>query len=173
MSNISRCKRPHDPNVVWAETEQPAPSPALATVDSAELSAAELAQLWGVTLRALRFYEARGLISPRREGRTRVYSQVDSHRVGLILRAKKLGFTLADIGRMIDVKDGAPVSAGLQLTAEKCLLQITHLERQMKNIIEALAELRRIHLALCREAANQADGTSASARGSTDGVPLP
>src|ERR1700734_3062704 len=71
MSNISRCRRPHDPNAVWAETEQPAvapaPDPAVATVDSAELSAAELAQLWGVTLRALRFYEARGLISPRRE----------------------------------------------------------------------------------------------------------
>jgi DNA-binding transcriptional MerR regulator len=160
MSNISRCKRPHDPNVVQAEPEQPA---YLTTVDSTELSAAQLAHLWGVTLRALRFYEARGLISPRREGRMRVYNQVDSHRVGLILRAKKLGFTLADIGRMIDVKDGAPASRGLQLTAEKCLQQITHLERQMKTIFEALADLRRIHLALCREAANQADGTSTSA----------
>jgi DNA-binding transcriptional MerR regulator len=49
-------------------------------------------------VRALRFYEKRGLISPRRKGRVRIYGQVDSHRVSLIRRVKKLGFTLAEAG---------------------------------------------------------------------------
>ena len=109
--------------------------------------------LWGVTLRTLRFYESRGLISPRRHGRSRTYSQRDSQRIGLILRAKKFGFTLAEIGQMIDLKDGAATSGSLQLTAQKCLQQISHLEDQMKNLIEALAELRKIHFELCRKTA--------------------
>jgi DNA-binding transcriptional MerR regulator len=87
----------------------------------------------------------------------RIYSQRDSDRIGLILRAKKLGFTLAEIGPMIDVEEGA-APPDLRLTAEKCLAQITLLEAQMKEIIEALAELRRIHLDLCRQAGAAASG---------------
>jgi DNA-binding transcriptional MerR regulator len=141
-----------DVEVVHIEPEQPL---GLGAPEGAELSGAELAKLRGVTMRALRFYESRGLISPRRNGRVRSYSQRDSERIGLILRAKKLGFTLAEIGQMID-EDGAAASGGLQLTAQKCLQQISHLEGQMKNIIEALADLRQIHLELCRKAGNGA-----------------
>jgi DNA-binding transcriptional MerR regulator len=121
------------------------------------LSGAELMKHWGVTMRALRFYESRGLISPRRDGRGRVYGQRDSDRIGLILQAKKYGFTLAEIGRLIDVTDGAATSGGLQLTAQECLRQIGHLEGQMKNLIEALADLRRLHLELCRKAGSAGD----------------
>jgi DNA-binding transcriptional MerR regulator len=65
-------------------------------------------------VRALRFYEKRGLISPRRKGWVRIYGQVDSHRVSLILRAKKLGFTLAEAVRMIDFRERARLSQDLQ-----------------------------------------------------------
>jgi DNA-binding transcriptional MerR regulator len=116
-------------------------------------------------MRALRFYESRGLISPRRVGRVRAYSQRESDRIGIILQAKKYGFTLAEIGRMIDVKAGAAIFGGLQLTAQDCRRQIEHLEGQMKNLIAALADLRQLHLELCREA-----GSAANKVGMTGGA---
>jgi DNA-binding transcriptional MerR regulator len=135
--------------VMWAEPDRDT-GPADAA--SPGLSGADLTKAWGVTMRALRFYESRGLISPQRHGRVRFYSRRDSERVGLILRAKKLGFTLAEIGQMIDATEGTVAAGGLHLTAQKCLQQISHLETQMKDIIEALADLRRIHLEICRKA---------------------
>jgi len=152
MNSIVECQDPVREELVW-HTPDRSGNPADA--DRAEFSGAELAKLWGVTMRALRFYESRGLISPRRDGRVRAYSQRDSERIGIILRAKKLGFTLTEIGQMIDVKEGAAPSQDLQLTAEKCLQQISHLQGQMKNIIEALADLRQIHLALCCKAGSR------------------
>jgi DNA-binding transcriptional MerR regulator len=146
MNSIIECQDPVREELVW-HTPDRSGNPADA--DRAEFSGAELAKLWGVTMRALRFYESRGLISPRRDGRVRAYSQRDSQRIGIILRAKKLGFTLTEIGQMIDVRGAAASSGGLQLTAQKCLQQIGHLESQMKDIMEALADLRRIHLDIC------------------------
>jgi len=130
------------------EPERPA---CLTDLELARLSRAEFARLCGVTQRALRFYEARGLISPQRKGRTRAYSKVERHRIALILRAKRLGFSLTEIGHMIEVKDGAPPSQDLQLTAEKCLQQMSHLQRQMTNIMRAMADLQQIYLALFRK----------------------
>jgi DNA-binding transcriptional MerR regulator len=149
MNSIVERQDPASEEVVWHASDR---SSSPADADRLEFSGAELAKRWGVTMRALRFYESRGLISPRRDGRVRAYSQRDSHRVGIILRAKKLGFTLAEIGQMIDVRGGAASSGGLQLTAQKCLQQIGHLESQMKDIMEALADLRRIHLEICCKA---------------------
>jgi DNA-binding transcriptional MerR regulator len=148
MNNLAHCMAPSDDRIASLKPEQPAND-----AEQIELSGTELTKRWGVTMRALRFYESRGLISPRRVGRARTYDQLDSQRIGLILRAKKLGFTLAEIGQMIDVKDGAAAPGELQLTAQKCLQQIVLLEGQMKNLIEALADLRQIHLQLCRRAA--------------------
>jgi DNA-binding transcriptional MerR regulator len=148
MNSIVQCQDPVGEEIVWLGSDRPS-NPADA--GRIEMSGAELAKQWGVTMRALRFYESRGLISPRRDGRVRSYGQRDSQRIGLILRAKKLGFTLTEIGQMIDI-DAAASSGGLQLTAQKCLQQIGHLESQMKDIIEALADLRRIHLDICCKA---------------------
>jgi len=149
---------PVDESVVRVEPDKPA---SLVDAKSTELTCPDFAKLCGVTTRALRFYESRGLISPRRQGRVRIYSQHDSQRVALILRAKKLGFTLAEIGRMIDTKDRATISPRLQLTAEKCLEQITCLEGQKSDIVQALAELRQIHLELCCKAAAEAQNCGA------------
>jgi DNA-binding transcriptional MerR regulator len=161
MSGIVQQKDPVGEEVFWCGPDRSIDPPHMAR---SELSGGELAKLRGVTMRALRFYESRGLISPRRDGRVRCYSERDSERVGLILKAKKLGFTLAEIGHMIDAQDaqdgagrGTAASGGLHLTAQKCLQQIGHLERQMRDIMEALADLRRIHLEICCKA-NDAAG---------------
>ena len=104
----------------------------------------DLAKEFGVTLRALRFYQDRGLLSPRREGSTRIYSADDRARLARILAAKKLGFTLSEVRAMLAKDAGAAGAAGaeLPLTEEQIETQIAHLERQKEEIAEALAELR-------------------------------
>jgi DNA-binding transcriptional MerR regulator len=101
----------------------------------------ELADRFGLTLRTLRFYERLGLLTPRREGRRRIYASKDADRLAAILRAKRLGFTLSETRHMI-ADEASPET--LNLTREKCLEQIARLERQLAEIEEALAELRRI-----------------------------
>lgn len=120
--------------------------------DSAqEFSITDLASAFDVTHRALRFYESRGLLSPQRQGRKRLYSRADRERLALILQGKKLGFTLGEISRMIEAQSGRASRHTLKLTAEKCLEQIAFFERQMREASAALAELRRIHLLLCMQ----------------------
>ena len=75
----------------------------------------ELAEELGVTTRTLRFYEAEGLISPRRHGAARVYSVRDRTRLRLILRGKRFGMSLAEIAEIIDIYDGATSSERRQL----------------------------------------------------------
>jgi DNA-binding transcriptional MerR regulator len=61
----------------------------------------DLAARHGLTLRALRFYEQKGLISPQRSGRTRLYSEEDAQKLAVILDAAALGFTLTEIHGMV------------------------------------------------------------------------
>jgi len=61
-------------------------------------SVTELANLLGITPRAIRFYEFKGLVSPRRAGTTRAYNYRDRGRLQIILRGKRQGFSLAEIG---------------------------------------------------------------------------
>jgi DNA-binding transcriptional MerR regulator len=110
----------------------------------------ELSREFGVTLRALRFYENKGLISPHRDGLSRLYSQGDRTRLALILKGKKLGFTLGEIRQMIAAEEGdaAPDRNALSLSQEKCLEQIEMLQRQKAEIEEGLSELHRIYAQL-------------------------
>jgi DNA-binding transcriptional MerR regulator len=116
--------------------------------DPATLGIGDLAREFGVTLRTLRFYENKGLLAPRRAGQTRLYSQGDARRLGLILKAKKLGFTLSEIRRMIAAQEGGADSETLSLSREKCMEQIQLLEKQKAEIEQGIAELRRIHSSL-------------------------
>jgi len=120
--------------------------------EKTEYTIAELAQEFGLTLRALRFYHSRGLISPQRDGRRRVFSRADRDRLALIVKGKKLGFTLTEISQMTEAQAGRANANTLRLTAEKCLEQIAFFERQMREAAEALTELREIHLALSKQA---------------------
>ena len=123
-----------------------------AAAEKSEFTIAELAKEFGLTLRALRFYHGRGLIAPQREGRRRIFSRADRDRLALILKGKKLGFTLAEISQMIEAQSGHANAHTLKLTADKCLKQIAFFERQMRDAAEALTELREIHLALSKRA---------------------
>ncbi len=116
--------------------------------DKTAYSIGELSREFGVTLRALRFYENKGLISPQREGLSRLYSHGDRTRLALILKGKKLGFTLGEIRQMIAAEEGAADSAALGLSREKCLEQIELLKRQKAEIEEGLSELSRIYASL-------------------------
>ena len=113
----------------------------------------ELSREFGVTLRALRFYENKGLISPQRDGLTRLYSPGDRNRLALILKGKKLGFTLGEIRQMIAIEEGSADSDSLSFSREKCLEQIQMLERQKAELEEGLKELSRIYASLSGKAA--------------------
>jgi DNA-binding transcriptional MerR regulator len=110
----------------------------------------DLAREFGVTLRALRFYEDKGLLSPAREGMTRLYSAQDREHLKLILKGKRLGFTLVEISDMIATR-GDDAGPRLAMSAETVKEQIAHLERQRIEIDEALAELRKSYETLSRQ----------------------
>jgi DNA-binding transcriptional MerR regulator len=112
----------------------------------------ELSREFGVTLRALRFYENKGLISPQRDGLNRLYSQGDRTRLALILKGKKLGFTLGEIRQMIAVEESNADNEALTLSREKCVEQIAMLQRQKAEIEEGLNELSRIYASLSAKA---------------------
>ena len=129
--------------MAWSDTEQTAPA-----TEGAALTISQMADKFGLTPRALRFYESKGLLAPAREGRGRIYTQTDQRHVALILKGRKLGFTIAEIAHMIAVDAGHAVPQTLKMTREKCLEQIEHLEKQLRETTEALAELRRMHMTL-------------------------
>ena len=105
----------------------------------------EVAHQFGITLRALRFYEAKRLISPLRYGTMRLYRGGDRERLRLVLTGRRLGFTLAEIRELIGRADGNGFRSGLWLSREQCLAQIDTLEQQKRGLDIALAELRQIY----------------------------
>jgi DNA-binding transcriptional MerR regulator len=115
--------------------------PPVASIGS-ELTIAQIAEEYGVTHRTVRFYEDRGLINPERRGTRRIYHPRDRVRLGLILRGKRLGFTLEEITRIVDMYDEQPGEAG-QLTY--LLAQIedrrADLEQRRLDVLAAIEEL--------------------------------
>ncbi len=105
-------------------------------------SISELAREFGVTPRALRFYEGRGMLHPRRSGQSRIYSSEDRARLKLILEGKRIGFSLSDIQEILDLYKLEGHHAQLRLAVRKFHEQIINLERQRTDIENALVELR-------------------------------
>ena len=115
------------------------------------LTIGELARQTGVTLRALRFYESKGLLGPHGgDGPARVFSQIDRNRVVLILQGKRLGFTLSEIRELLAVPASRSAKV-LPIGRRKCVDQINLLERQRRDIDQAIAELRRIYTEMLTE----------------------
>jgi DNA-binding transcriptional MerR regulator len=108
-------------------------------------SVTQLARELGVTPRTIRFYEDQGLIAPQRAGNTRVYSYRDRARMILILRGKRLGFSLRDIKEFLDlyVVDTTQVEQ-LQLLLTKVQNRIAQLEDQRVALEQTLTELKDI-----------------------------
>ncbi|MDP6692158.1 MAG: MerR family DNA-binding transcriptional regulator [Alphaproteobacteria bacterium] len=103
----------------------------------------ELAAEFGITARAIRFYEDKKLLQPERNGLNRVYDRRDRGRLQLILRGKRVGFSLSDISEMLDLYD--PTGEGreqLQLTLAKSRERLEILEQQRRDIDEVIDELR-------------------------------
>lgn len=105
-------------------------------------SITDLCAEFGVTPRALRFYEDEGLIGPERRGTQRLYSARDRARIAWILRGKRVGFSLADIRELLDLYDlGDGRATQRRLTAERCRERIAQLEAQRRDIDAAVLEL--------------------------------
>jgi DNA-binding transcriptional MerR regulator len=105
----------------------------------------EMAKDLGMTARAIRFYEDKGLITPRRAGTTRVYSARDRARMILILRGKRLGFSLNTIKEYLDLYDtDVTQHAQLNLLLAAITKRRNQLLAQREAIDEALSELHEI-----------------------------
>jgi DNA-binding transcriptional MerR regulator len=129
------------PDLVLAAIEGPDNSSASAE-DESLCTIGELAKRFNLTLRALRFYESRGLLSPGRRGRRRMYGREDAERLAVILKGKKLGLTLEEISQLIANRGSQQLPL---LSREQYLAQIDALERKLVEIEEALAELRSMY----------------------------
>ncbi len=104
----------------------------------------ELAREFDVTLRTLRFYEDKQILSPRRQGTTRLYGRRDRARLKLALLGKRVGFSLVEIKEMLDLydlKDGQVIQ--MRVALEKFGRQLDVLKRQKLDIDQAIDELTR------------------------------
>jgi DNA-binding transcriptional MerR regulator len=98
-----------------------------------------------ITTRTLRFYEAQGLVSPTRRGRQRLYTPGDRTRVKLILRGKRLGFSLNEIKEMIEMYGSAPGEAGqLRLLLDRIAARREELLEKQRDIALTLLELEEV-----------------------------
>lgn len=119
-------------------------SKSVSAADARTYSISELAREFGVTARALRFYEDKDLLHPARDGMTRVYSNRDRARLKLIVRGKRVGLPLADIREILDLYSiGGDQRIQLRTTLEKFRNQVVEMENQRSDIETALEELRK------------------------------
>ena len=102
----------------------------------------ELAEEFGITLRAIRFYEDKGLLRPERSGQSRIFSARDRVRLQLVLRGKRLGFSLEETAAVLDMYDEQPGEAGqLRFLLSDIGQRRAVLERRRHDLDEAMAEL--------------------------------
>ena len=105
-------------------------------------SISELAHEFGVTARTIRFYEAEGLIAPLRDGQRRIYRPRDRVRLRLILRGKRVGFSLKEIAEIIDLYDAPHGERGqLETLLERIAAKRADLEQKRQDIVAAIAHL--------------------------------
>ena len=111
-------------------------------IEDQTYSIAELAAEFDVTPRAIRFYEDRGLISPERVVQSRIYSHAERARLSWILRGKSVGFSLSEIGELLDLYDlGDGRMTQAKVTLNRCIDKIENLKRQRRDIDETIDEL--------------------------------
>jgi DNA-binding transcriptional MerR regulator len=110
-----------------------------------QFSITDLAKEFAITTRAIRFYEDEGLIRPRREGQRRIFGSRDRVRLKLILRGRRLGFSLKEIAEIIDLYDREPGEEGqLRHFLEKIKERRALLGQQQEDIAATLRELAEV-----------------------------
>ncbi|MBD3655894.1 MULTISPECIES: MerR family transcriptional regulator [Marinobacter] len=116
-------------------------------------SISELSQEFDVTTRSIRFYEDQGLLKPARRGQTRIFSSKDRVRLKLILRGKRMGFSLSETKELFDLWDETLSGNEKQLLKMLEILnnRRAHLEQQKNDIAMAEMEMDTAE-ARCREA---------------------
>jgi DNA-binding transcriptional MerR regulator len=115
-------------------------------------SIGDLASEFAISTRAIRFYEIKGLLSPKRAGTTRVYSRRDRARLLLILRGKRLGFSLEEVAEYLNLYDSDPHQiAQTRLLLQKVEAAIADLELKQQDIEKTLSELRDIRQLAIRQ----------------------
>ena len=106
---------------------------------------ADLAREFGISTRAIRFYESKGLLNPERVGSTRVFRRRDRARLILILRGKRLGFSLRDISDYLSLYEADRTQrAQVNLLVEMVDQRMAMLEQQLGDLQTTLTELREI-----------------------------
>jgi DNA-binding transcriptional MerR regulator len=112
---------------------------------ASEYSIGELAREFTVTTRTIRFYEDEGLLAPERRGQARIYHPRDRVRLRLILRGKRLGFSIAEIREILDMYESEPGEAGqLRHLIERIAERRAALRRQRADIDETLSDMAAI-----------------------------
>ena len=118
---------------------------------AAEYTIRDLASEFEVTTRTIRFYEDQGLLMPERRGQHRIFSLRDRTRLRLILRGKRLGFSLAEIREIIDMYDEQPGESGqLEHFLEKLERRRSDLQEKLRDIEMTLSELDAVET-VCRQ----------------------
>jgi len=139
VPNVRACARTIDMNTNFSAVPEPmAIDPE--TGDFERIG--ELAKQFGITLRTLRFYEDKGLISPKRDGVMRLYTRRDKARLKLILLGRKVGFSLREVKQMLDLYEPSGSNTRqLRVALDKSEKQLVRLERQRALIDDAIGEL--------------------------------
>jgi DNA-binding transcriptional MerR regulator len=120
-------------------------------VDDPRWTISQLAEEFGVTLRTIRHYEDVGLLSPARRGTVRVFDTRQRIRLQLVLRGKRLGFSLPEIATIVNMYDQQPGEAGqLQYLLDQIEVRRAELEQMRRDIEETMTELAHVEQR-CRE----------------------
>ncbi|GLT24119.1 MerR family transcriptional regulator [Zoogloea oryzae] len=132
-------------------------------IDETTYTIGDLAREFGITPRAIRFYEDEGLLAPVRAGRNRIYNKRHRTRLGLILRGKRLGLSLAEIGELLGMYDGLRDSAPqlrrlLVVLAERRRA----LEQQREDIAAVLGEIDILERQCAEQLAENPEGAAAA-----------
>lgn len=130
-----------------ARTASPASPASPAQPDPGPFTIAQLADEFAVTHRAIRFYEARGLLTPQRRGQQRVYHARDRIRLALVLRGRRLGFSLDEIATIVGMYDAEPGERGqleyLLAQIDRRRADLLDRRRDIDQTLDELADVER------------------------------
>jgi DNA-binding transcriptional MerR regulator len=112
----------------------------------------DLASEFAISTRTIRFYESKGLLAPKRAGATRIYSKRDRARLILIMRGKRLGFSLEGIAEYLNLYDADPHQvAQTRLLLQRVERAVAELEQKQDDIEKTLTELREVRQLAIRQ----------------------